>query len=236
MQPTAPTPKTIPLILLFLLGSLIAALADWFIAGDWLCGIIGSAFLGGIATIILSSLTALIQRRRCRKNPALHPWCRKHQLILLLILTTIFAAPSLWLAATLKTDIFEAAFACTPPASITDLAADRHYAGDGGDMICFLHFHASRETLAQIISQRPLTKSDDEASRYLHGEETWTKFWTRIIGRWATSYHPTWITIPPMKQPELYHWSTNDSATGHQDTHLLWNPTTEEAYAIFLAG
>ncbi|GEM_PF-5430775 len=235
MQSTAPTPKTLPLILLFLLGSLIAALADWFIAGDWLCGIISCALLGGIATIILSSLTALIQRRRCRQNPTLRPWCRKHQLIFLLILTTTFAALSLWLAAALKTDIFEAAFACPPPASITDLAADRHFAGGPGDTICFLHFHASRETLTQIISHRPLTKSNDEISNYLSGEETWPKFWNRIIGHWATSYHPTW-TIPTMKQPELYHWSNNDPATSHQATYLLWDPTTQEAYAIFLAG
>lgn len=214
-----------------LVGAVSAGVVTYLLLPAGACPALSAAIFGGVVSALLNWAVPAVRRRWKRKAPIVRPWQRKQQAILLALVAICFAAYAGYLGLGFKTQLFHQAFGMNPPAGVKELQAEGHYAGGPGDQVYFLHFFASRQAIEQIMADKPMTRDLDSVENYMRGERDWNSFWAAHIGQWAV-FKPAWATVPPMKEPELYHWSLGSI----QGVTFLWDAATGEAYVIYTFG
>jgi hypothetical protein len=129
------------------------------------------------------------------------------------------------------TSAFDLAFGFKPPPGITEIVAERHYAGGPGDKVMLLRFKADANAIQQLLASGKIQEQPSWFRDSGQGEP-WSDIWMRFAGGMKSMIPEDWSEIEPMSAPKYYEaWPRFATRT-----HLLWDAATGRAYVIYTLG
>lgn len=126
---------------------------------------------------------------------------------------------------------FRIVFQTDPPESVTDVVAERWYAGGPGDEVLLMHFRTDAVTLDTLLKPRGFQLDVDVTRLWNEVFKEHKDIWEHVFGGLLPKGH-RWHELTAPDNPAVYTGGNGISP----NIVMLWDPAEQKAYVLYSVG
>ncbi len=211
---------------LILLGAVASGVLVFLFSGDWFCSAVAATVITGLALAVIDVVIWWFFVWRwggARRADIAERVC---VLVVACLVSMYFRAD--------PEQLFKRAFGVPPPAGVSELEVERHYAGGPGDTVVLIRFLADRATIDKLISHRRFVREKEWVEILWSQRPDPQERWRRVFSDAVDFGGRAWKKGPPISKPFLYRWGGFEYSG--ERTILLWDAQSERGYAVYSLG